>query len=308
MTFSRDITLKQLRALGAVAQTGTVTGAAKILHVTPPAVSLQLKQFEQLAGVELLERTNKGLKPTSAGLEIIQTAVRIESLLSDCSDTLDGIKGMTTGTVRVGVVSTAKYFAPRALAAFKNKHPGIEMNLWVGNRTETVAALEAFEFDFAIMGRPPKTFDVEGAMIGPHPHILIAPPGHPLAGQTGLQPADLIEESFLLREKGSGTLALTEDLLAKAGAPLNIGMEMGSNETIKQAVMAGLGIALISAHTVSVELEDGRLSWLDVKGLPIERSWQVIRRSQKRLMPAGRALWDFLVANGQKFLPDVPGH
>jgi len=308
MSFTRDITMKQLRALSAAVQTGTVSGAAKILHVTPPAVSLQLKHFEQLVGLDLLERNPDGLKPTTAGLEILNAAKSIELLLSNCSDSLDGIKGMTKGTVRVGVISTAKYFAPRALAAFKRLHPEIEMNLQVGNRTETVSALEAFEFDFAIMGRPPKQFEVERAEIGPHPHILIAPPDHPLVGKRNLKPHQLVNEAFLLREQGSGTRALTEDLLVEAGAPLSIGMEMGSNETIKQAVMAGLGIALISAHTVSVELEEGRLALLDVEGFPIERNWQVIRRSQKRLMPAGRALWEFMIEHGKSFLPVLPKH
>lgn len=308
MSFTRDITMKQLRALSSTVQTGTVSGAAKILHVTPPAVSLQLKQFEQLVGLELLERNPKGLKPTAAGQEILDATKSIELLLSNCSDSLDSIKGMTKGTVRVGVISTAKYFAPRALAAFKKLHPEIEMNLQVGNRTETVSALEAFEFDFAIMGRPPKQFDVERAEIGPHPHILIAPPDHPLAGKRGLKPQNLVDESFLLRELGSGTRVLTEDLLLEAGAPVNMGMEMGSNETIKQAVMAGLGIALISAHTVSVELEEKRLVWLDVEGFPIERNWQIIRRSQKRLMPAGKALWDFMIEHGNSFLPGLPKH
>lgn len=308
MSFVRDITLKQLRALAAATQTRTVSGAAKKLHVTPPAVSLQLKQIEQLAGLELLERNPDGLRPTEAGLEVLNTARRVESLLADCSDGLDAIKGMTKGTVRVGVISTAKYFAPRALAAFKRMHPDIEMNLQVGNRRETIAALEAYEFDFAIMGRPPRQFEVEGAMIGQHPHILIAPPDHPLSGKSGLKPQDLIREAFLLREMGSGTRAMTEELLQRAGAPLSAGMEMGSNETIKQAVMAGLGIALISAHTVSVELEEHRLVMLDVDGFPIKRSWQVLRRSQKRLMPAGRALWDFLVDKGHEFLPELPQH
>jgi DNA-binding transcriptional LysR family regulator len=306
MSFTRDITMKQLRALNAAVQTGTVSGAAKILHVTPPAVSLQLKQFEELVGLELLERNPDGLKPTTAGLEILNATRRIESLISDCSESLDAIKGMTKGTVRVGVISTAKYFAPRALAAFKDLHPDIEMNLQVGNRKETVAALEGFEFDFAIMGRPPKQFDVECTIIGPHPHILIAPPDHPLAGKKNLKPTDLTTESFLLREQGSGTRALTEELIIEAGAPLSIGMEMGSNETIKQAVMAGLGIALISAHTVSVELEENRLIQLDVEGFPIERNWQVIRRTQKRLMPAGRALWNFMIKHGHDFLPETP--
>lgn len=306
MPFARDVTLKQLRALTAIAETGSVSAAAERLHVTPPAVSLQLKQFEKLAGLDLFERTGKGLRPTEAGIEVLRAARRIDLLLTDCGEGLDNLKGMSKGSVRIGVVSTAKYFAPRALARFKQLNRDVEITLQVGNRTETIRALEAFEFDFAIMGRPPAGFDVAREMIGPHPHILIAPPDHRLVGKRGLTSADLSDEVFLLREQGSGTRELSQNLILEAGGNATSGMEMGSNETIKQAVMAGLGIAVISAHTTSVEIEEGRLAVLDVVGLPIERSWQVIRRTQKRLMPAGQALWDFLVQKGKTFLPPLP--
>lgn len=296
---------RQLRALGATIRTGTVTAAAQELNVTPPAISLQLKQLEELAGVPLLERAEGGMRATDAGRALADTVARIEALLVEAGDTIDEIKGARAGHVHVGVVSTAKYFAPRVLAAFKQGHPGVDIRLSVGNREETIVALEAFAIDFAIMGRPPGSFDVERAVIGPHPHVIVAPPDHALVGRRYISPRTLSDETFLMREQGSGTRMLTEQLLAETGAAPNIGMEFDSNETIKQAVMAGLGIALLSAHTVAVELADGRLAMLDVVGLPIMRHWLAVRRTERRMMPAAIQLWDFFAARGGSFLPPV---
>lgn len=298
-------TLRQLRALAATIRCGSVTGAAQQLNVTPPAISLQLKQLEELAGVALLERVETGMRPTGAGQELAETVLRIEALLGEADDAIAAIKGARAGHVFVGVVSTAKYFAPRVLAAFKRAHPGIEIQLSVGNREKTIAALEAFAIDLAIMGRPPNHFEVERSTIGPHPHIIVAPPDHPLARRRYIAARALSDETFLMREPGSGTRTLTEQLMADTGATPAIGMEIDSNETIKQAVMAGLGIALLSAHTVSTELEDGRLVMLDVVGLPIMRQWFAVRRSERRMMPAAATLWDFFAAEGGAFLPEL---
>jgi LysR family transcriptional regulator for metE and metH len=303
----RSVTLKQLRALQAVAEAGSVAGAAQILHVTPPAVSLQLKLLEEHAGIALLERAPEGLRLTPAGHVVLDAIHQIEGVLKACELSLEEMKGVSGGSVRVGVVSTAKYFAPRALAAFMREHPEVEMRLQVGNRNDTVAALENYDLDFAIMGRPPDRFEVERSIIGPHPHVLICPPDHPLAGRRNLRPADLAHETFLMREKGSGTRALTEKLIARLDIEPNIGLEISSNETIKQAVMAGLGIALISAHTVAWELREGRLGLLPLKGLPLMRQWYVVRRKEKRLMPAAEALWEFMAAQGAGFLPRLDG-
>ncbi len=303
----RNITLKQFRALQAAVSAGTVSGAAQLLHVTPPAVSLQLKLLEEHAGISLLERSPDGLRPTPAGGVILDAIRQIDGVLKACSMSLEEMKGVSTGSARVGVVSTAKYFAPRALADFSRAHPDIEMRLQVGNRGETIASLENYDLDFAIMGRPPDRFEVEQSIIGPHPHILICPPDHPRAGRRDLRPADLSHETFLMREKGSGTRLLTEKLIARLDIEPRIGMEIGSNETIKQAVMAGLGIALISAHTAAVELRDGRLGFLPLEGLPIMRQWYVVRRKEKRLMPAAEALWEFMAAQGAAFLPRMKG-
>ncbi|WP_038034021.1 LysR family transcriptional regulator [Thermopetrobacter sp. TC1] len=299
----RNVTLKQLRALQAVAESGSVTAAAQRLHVTPPAVSLQLKLLEEHAGIALLERAPEGLRLTSAGQVVLDAIHQIEGVLKACALSLEEMKGVSGGSVRVGVVSTAKYFAPRALAAFMKEHPEIDIRLQVGNRNDTVEALANYDLDFAIMGRPPDTFEVSRSIIGPHPHVLVCPPDHPLAGRNDLRPADLAHETFLMREKGSGTRTLTEKLIARLDIEPKIGMEIGSNETIKQAVMAGLGIALISAHTVATELRDGRLGLLRLPGLPLMRQWYVVRRKEKRLMPAAAALWEFMAAQGAAFLP-----
>jgi DNA-binding transcriptional LysR family regulator len=306
-TLVRRVTLKQLRALAAVVRTGTVTGAAEQLALTPPAVSLQLKQLEETAGVALVERTGQGTRPTDAGREVLAALVLIETALGDCAAAIEALRGIDSGRVAVGVTSTAKYFAPRALAAYKRAHPKVELRLLVGNRSDTVAALEGFEVDLAIMGRPPEHFALERAVIGDHPHVILASPEHPLARRKGVALAELAAETFLMREAGSGTRTLAERLFAQAGVDPSVGMEISSNETIKQAVMAGMGIAFLSAHTAAAEIDDGRLAIVDVTGLPAVRQWFVVRRREKRLLPAGQALWDHLATSGAGFLPVVRG-
>ncbi|MEZ5932015.1 MAG: LysR family transcriptional regulator [Alphaproteobacteria bacterium] len=301
------VTLRQLRALQAVLRTGTTKGAAEALHVTPPAITLQLRELEGLVGVPLLERRPDGVQPTAAGAEIQEAATRIETLLADTADMIETLRGLEGGKVAVGVISTAKYFAPMAIAAFAREHPEIDLSLKIGNREETIRSLQGYEFDFAIMGRPPSGFAVDAAPIGDHPHVIIAPPHHALAGSRHLALQDLVGETFLLREPGSGTRSVLEELFAAEPAALASGMEIGSNETIKQAVIAGLGIALISAHTVAAELAEGRLILLDVEGLPVVRTWYLVKRADKRLLPAADAMWRFLSAQARAFLPPMAG-
>lgn len=305
--FARRTSLRQLRALGAVARTGGVGAAAEALSVTPPAVAQQLRLLEDaLGGVPLFERTPAGARPTDAGREALSALGRVEAALADCAAAVEALRGMEGGRVAVGVVSTAKYFAPFALAAFGRAHPKVEMRLLVGNRQQTVAALEAFDLDVAVMGYPPEHFAVERAVIGDHPHVIIAPPDHPLARRRGVPLRDAAREPFLLREPGSGTRDLMRRLFAAADLPAGPRMEIGSNETIKQAVMAGMGVALLSAHTIAAEVRDGRLAVLDVEGLPVVRQWFAVRRAEKRLLPAAQALWDHLARTGALFLPQTP--
>lgn len=300
------VTLKQLRALAAVVEAGTVSRAAGALHVTAPAVTQQLQKLEACAGVALIERTPDGIRATEAGGEMLSTAARMENALSQCAEALELLGGIEHGRVAVGLVSTAKYFAPRLLADFMKTHPDVDVRVQIGNRAAIMAALRDFDLDFAVTGRPPQEFEINSVVIGDHPHIVIAPPDHPLANRKRLPFSTLAGERFLLREQGSGTRLLMRRLFAGAGLNPELGLELGGNETIKQAVMAGLGIALISAHTVAVELADARLVALDVTGLPVIRQWFVVKQQGKRLLPAAKELWDFFAISGARFLPEVP--
>jgi len=303
----RSVTLKQLRALAAVERTGAITAAANELAVTPPAVTAQIQLLERIVGLPVLERVGATFRPTVAGRELLDAAARIEQALAECGGALAALKSLDTGQVSVGVVSTAKYFAPHALAAFARANPRIDLKLVVGNRAEIIAGLERLDLDVAIMGRPPEQLDVEAEAIGEHPHVVVADPAHPLAGRRAIPAAVIARERLISREDGSGTRALTERLFDSLDERPRYALEMGSNETIKQAVIAGLGISLISAHTVAAEVADGRLSILDVTGLPIIREWYVVRMRGKRFLPAARRLHAFLKEEANRFLPVVPG-
>ncbi len=300
------VTLKQLRALAAVVEAGTVSRAADALHVTAPAVTQQLQKLEACAGMALFERTPDGIRATEAGGEMLSTAARMENALSQCAEALELLGGIEHGRVAVGLVSTAKYFAPRLLADFMKTHPDVDVRIQIGNRAGIIAALRDFDLDFAVTGRPPQEFEINSVVIGEHPHIVIAAPDHRLANRKRLQFSTLAGERFLLREQGSGTRLLMRRLFSGAGLNPDLGLELGGNETIKQAVMAGLGIALISAHTVAVELADARLVALDVTGLPVVRQWFIVRQQSKRLLPAAQELWDFFAISGARYLPEVP--
>jgi LysR family transcriptional regulator, low CO2-responsive transcriptional regulator len=298
-----DITLRQLRVVAAVAKTGKILAAADLLGVTPPAVTLQLKQLEESLGMGLFERSRDGMKLTAAGHHLMESIHRIDAELASCAEGFNAMRGLKGGSVSIGVVSTAKYFAPAALGAFKRRHPEVELRLLVANREETIRALAALELDLAIMGRPPENLDLGSALLGDHPHIIIAAPDHRLACKSGLPIEELRSETFLVREPGSGTRMLMERLFEDAGIAPKLGMEISSNETIKQAVMAGLGMAFISAHTVAAEIEMRRLAVIDLVGLPVVRQWRVVHHREKRLMPAADALLRFLEREGQAFLP-----
>ena len=301
----KNTTIKQLRLLSAAVQGGSFAAAAEACNVTPPAVTMQMRQLENEVGLPLFERNGRNLTLTAAGREVLAAAEKIETVLSDCTAGLAALKSLTGGRVTVGVVSTAKYFAPQMLGAFARIHPGVAMELVVGNREDTVAAFKSGRLDVAIMGRPPEAVEVESTPIGDHPQVIIASPDHPLAKRRSIPPHDIAGETVLMRESGSGTRLMAERFLARNRIKARVGMEIGSNETIKQAVMADLGIAFISAHTIAAEIGDGRLVALDIIGLPEVRQWFVVRLAAKRMMPAARALRDFLVAEGRGFLPTL---
>ena len=305
--FVRELTIRQLRALSTLQKTRSVTAAAKQLHLTQPAVTLQLRNLQQLAGLPLIQRTGDGMLLTDAGREVLALGERIEAAIASCETSLEMMAGKTAGRISIGAVSTAKYFVPFAISGFSRLHPKLDITLTIGNRQEISAALRGYDLDFAIMGRPPVDIDMNVHLIGDHPHVIIAPTAHRLARKARMKLADLAGETFLMREPGSGTRGLMEQLFEQAGVHPNIGMAMSSNETIKQAVIAGLGIAFISAHTVATELDERRLVTLDVAGLPVVRQWFVLSRKDKVLLPPAQAMLDFLSARGAEFLPRTHG-
>ncbi|KJC42483.1 LysR family transcriptional regulator [Bradyrhizobium sp. LTSP885] len=303
--FSRDLTIRQLRALSAVHEAGSVTSAANRLNLTQPAVTLQLRNLQALAGLPLIQRTGDGMALTDAGAHVLALVERIEAALKDCEQSLDLIAGRSGGRVSMGAVSTAKYFVPFAIAAFSRRFPKIEVMLRIGNREEIRDALRGYDLDIAVMGAPPADVEVEMRPLGRHPHYIVAAADHRLARRRHVEISDLAGETFITREQGSGTRMLMEQFFQRVGLTPKIGMAMDSNETIKQAVMAGLGIAFISQHTVFHELEDGRLVVLKVKGLPIVRQWHAIRRADKVLLPPAQAMLDFLGKEGWRYLPNT---
>ena len=300
----RNATLKQLRSVAAILRTGRIVSAAKELNLTTPAITSQLKILEDSLGVSLFDRTQSGMRPTAAGWEVFRTASRIADALRECEEKLDDLKGLRGGAVTVGVVSTGKYFAPRLMAAFMRDHPHIEIKMNVGNRDQIVEALSNYSVDLAIMGRPPRDFEVEAAAIGPNPLVVIAAPDHPLARQRNVSRRALANERFLIREEGSGTRAAFDTFFGDL-ITTRRGTEIGSNETIKQAVMAGLGIALISGDAIAAEMAAGRVVTVDVPGLPIMRQWFVLRRSDRTLSNAAGAFFGFLREQGAEFLPSA---
>jgi LysR family transcriptional regulator for metE and metH len=299
----RQMTLKQMRGFETVVKCGSVSGAARELHLTPPAISLQLRDLENAIGIPLLERSDAGLIPTLAGKELFSVCEGIQASLSRFGENITDLKGVDHGIVSVGVVSTARYFAPTVLAEFMKIYPDIKIQLQVGNRGVTLEKLEQLEIDFAITGFPPDHFEVKKEFISKHPQIIIAPPQHELAGRSDISLSELKDETFLLREAGSGTRTVTDKLFSRNRSLPNRAFEFGSNETIKQAVMAGMGIAVISAHTVAAELAEKRLVALDVKGLPINRKWFLVKHGRKRFLPSAQTLWNFIARNGKHYLP-----
>jgi LysR family transcriptional regulator, low CO2-responsive transcriptional regulator len=303
----RNITLRQLQFLAATVRTGSLAGAAAELHVTAPAIAQQLRLMEKSLGLSLVERGPGGQRPTEAGQVLVDTYARIEAELAATSDRLQSLRSLHTGRVSIGAVSTAKYFAPHLLGAFRHVQPDVQVSIAIGNRIDVLARLEDYSIDLAIMGRPPRRLETEHEVFGEHTYVVIAAPEHPLAARQDIPISDIAAETFLIRESGSGTRMHLESLFESAGHPVTVGMEIPSNETIKQAVMAGLGIALISAHTIAAEVNDGRLVVLDVQGLPIRRQWLVVRMAKRAVSPSTQALWDFIVDEGAALLPVLPG-
>lgn len=289
------ITLRQLRVFEAVARHLNYTRAADELFLTQPAVSMQIRALEKQLGVALFEQLGKRIHLTEAGREALHYARAIAQHLEELETVLAGLKGVSGGRLRVSVASTANYFMPALLAAFSQRHPGVAASLDITNRETLLRQLAENAVDLVVMGQPPADMDLEAAVFRDNPLVIVAPPGHPLARERGIPLERLQQEVFLVREPGSGTRIAMERFFNERGIKITTGMEVGSNEAIKQSVEAGLGLGLLARDTLPLELELERLVVLDVRDFPIMRHWYVVHRRGKRLPPVARAFKEFLL-------------
>lgn len=304
----KTVTFRQLRVFVEVARHLSFVRAAEALFLTPPAVTMQIKELESAIELPLFDRQGRKVTLTTAGEYFLVYAKRLLATLKDADDAMARFRKLETGQLSVGLVSTAKYFVPRLLVKFRQEHPGIEVRLQVSaNREQLVQSLNAGEVDLAIMGRPPRELATRAEPFAAHPHVFVAPPDHPILRSGHPPVAALAGYPLIVRESASGTRALMDRFFQDHRVEPRITMEMPSNETIKQAVMAGLGIALISGHTIALEVELGRIVVLDVEGMPIRRQWFLVSRADHVLTPAMTSFEDFLEMKGKTFLPQIIG-
>lgn len=290
------ITLRHLRIFEAVARHGSISRAATELHLTQPAVSMQMKQLEEQIGLPLLEQIGRRICLTEAGQMLRVHACDIADRMSQLNASMEQFRGLQRGLLRLSVVSTANYFLPALIAEFNTRHPGVRISLQVGNRASVLSALADSSTDLAITGQPPDGVDVVAQNFKANPLVVIAPPNHPLAGVPQVSMKRLAEEVLVMREPGSGTRAAAERQFAALGLAMRPGCEFGTNEAIKQAVRAGLGVAVVSAQTIELELQTKCLVVLPVEGFPILRQWYVVHRTQHRLSAAAATFRDMLLS------------
>jgi len=299
----KNVTFRQLRVFTEVARRLSFVRAAESLHLTPPAVTMQVKELEGAVGLPLFDRRGRAVSLTTTGEYFLVYAKRLVSTLKDAEDAMARFKRVEAGLLNIGLVSTAKYFIPRMLARFKQEHPGVEVRLQVtGNREQLLALLHANEVDLAVMGRPPKEMATRAEPFAAHPLVFVCPPEHPLLSLARPPVDALAAYPFIVREQGSGTRKAMEDFFRDHHFTPRISMEMSSNETIKQAVMAGMGISFLSLHTLGLELRNGLLQVVEIEGTPIMRTWNLVHLLSKVLSPAAEAFRYYIIEEAESYL------
>lgn len=296
ISLRRHVSLRQLEVFEAIARLGSFTRAAQTLHLTQPTVSMQIKKLSDAVGMPLFEQVGKRIYLTEAGSALYTTCREMFDTLDRFETTAANMKGLTQGRLRLAVVTTAKYFAPRLLGAFCESFPGVDASLKVTNRERVLERLRDNEDDLYIFGQPPAEVDVEAISFLRNPLVPLVPPGHPLSQRSSVPLAEFVEHPFLAREPGSGTRRAVERMLKKHGLSLKIRMELGSNEAIKQSVAAGMGVSVLSQHTLVGGTGD--VCVIDVEGFPIERHWYLVYPKGKQLSIAALAFQDYLLEQG----------
>lgn len=302
------LTLRQLEVFEAVTHHLSYSRASETLHLTQPAVSMQIKQLEETIGMPLFEQLGKKIYLTEAGQELQRYSRNILQQLDEAEAVFEEMKGMRRGKLAISVASTAGYFMPILLAQFSKRFPEVALSLNVTNREALLSQLALNEMDVAIMGRPPDRLGLDFTSFLENPLVVIAPPDHPLVGARQIPLSRIQQETFIAREQGSGTRAATERFLNEKGIRLATGTEMSKNESIKQAVQAGMGLSILSLNTVMLELETKRLAVLDVESFPIRRHWYVVHRTGKRLPGVALAFREFLLNEAAALLEAQAGY
>ncbi|MEJ8823353.1 LysR substrate-binding domain-containing protein [Variovorax humicola] len=301
------VSFRQLRVFVEVARQGSVQGAAEALHLTPPAVSMQIKEVESQVGLPLFDRTGRRLSLSTTGEYFLVYARRLLGTLKEAEDAMARFKGIESGKLTIGMVSSAKYFLPQLLAQFHTEHPTVDVRLRLGNREQLAALMEANEVDLSVMGRAPREWPNRAEPFAMHPHVLVTAPNHPFAKAEGIPAAALVREAFIVREQGSGTRAALEEFLSAHRLQPMFVMELSSDEAIKQVVMAGLGVSVVSLHTIGLEWRNGLIAAPPVEGLPLMRRWHLVNAAAKMLSPAAEAFRYFMLERAEAHLAAMFG-
>lgn len=302
-----NVTFRQLRVFVEVVRHGSVQRAAEALHLTPPAVSMQIKEIESQVGLPLFDREGRRLSLTTTGEYFIVYARRLLATLKEAEDAMARFKRVESGLLTIGMVGSAQYFLPSLLALFRAEHPAIEVRLKLGNREQLVALMQGSEVDLAVMGRPPKDWPNRAEPFALHPHGLITAPSHPFAQAESVPATALAREAFIVREAGSGMRAALQEYLAAHHLTPVITMELSNDEAVKQAVMAGLGVAIVSLHTIGLEWRSGLVAAPHVEGLPLVRRWHLVNAPSRLLSPAAEAFRYFVLERGEAHIASLFG-
>jgi DNA-binding transcriptional LysR family regulator len=298
----KNATFRQLRVFNAVARHLSFAKAAAVLHVSAPAITMQIKELEAEVGMPLFERQGRKVSLTTSGEYMLVYARKMLALLKDAEDAAARLQRIETGKLTIGMVDTTTYFIPALLSEFLKEHEGIELVLNVGNRRNLIEWLNNSEVDIAIMGRPPSEMSTRSEPFAANPLVFVASPKHPLAGERGLRAEDLRQQSFIVREQGSGTRSAMEAFFNQARFQPHLTMELQSNDAIKQAVKANLGVSFLSQHTIALELHTEQLCILDVNDTPMVRAWNVVHMLSKMLSPAAEAFRYFILEHAESYL------
>ncbi|MEW5891565.1 MAG: LysR family transcriptional regulator [Pseudomonadota bacterium] len=294
----RHTTFRQLEIFEAIARLGSFTRAAEELHLTQPTVSMQMKKLTDAVNAPLCEQVGKKIYLTEAGKSLAQATREVFDILDRFEMSVAEQQGLKRGRLRLMAITTASYFAPRLLAEFARLHPGIEVILSVTNRERALASIAENLEDLYFLGQPPDNIDVVAQPFMENPLLVVAPPDHPLAQKKRIPLARLAQEPWLMREPGSGTRKAVERLFAEHGLSPQVRMELGANEAIKQAILAGLGISVLSRHSLALHAP-GQFAILDAEGFPIRRQWYAVYPAGRQLSVVTRTFLDFLLAYGK---------